>query len=74
MALLAVATFYGATALWLGYGGDGIAILVNTILVCYDVAMLSAVIRAARYVAPDEEPLEGETAAEAHSRAMAGAR
>ena len=74
MALLALATFYGAMALWLGYGGDGIAIFVNTIWVCYDLLMLGAVIRAARYAAPEEEPVEGETAAEAHGRAMAGAR
>jgi cellulose synthase (UDP-forming) len=74
MVLLALATFYGIAGLALGFPRDPVAILVNTIWVCYDLAMLGAVIRAARYVAPDDEPTEGETAAAAHGRAMAGAR
>jgi cellulose synthase/poly-beta-1,6-N-acetylglucosamine synthase-like glycosyltransferase len=72
--LLVLATVYGVTALALGATRNPIAVLVNTLWVCYDLVMLSVVVPAARYAAPEEEPAEGETAAEAHGRAMAGAR
>jgi cellulose synthase (UDP-forming) len=81
MALLLAAALYGLARLALGLTTDGVPILVNIFWVGYDVAMLSVVFAAVAY-RPDDEAdpgsmvsgAAGETMAEAHGRALGGAR
>jgi cellulose synthase (UDP-forming) len=73
---LVLAVLYGLVRLALGLNGDTVSVVVNVAWACYDLVMLSAVVRAARYVPPEEpsaSDADGQSAAEAHGRVMAGA-
>jgi cellulose synthase (UDP-forming) len=75
MVALVLAVLYALVRLALGLNDDVFPVLVNVAWVGYDLVMLSAVVGAARYVPPAKGPIgqaEGQTAAEAHGRVMAG--
>lgn len=56
MVLLVVATATGLTRMALGAENSGIGVLVNVVWVAYDLVVLSVIIQAARFRAPEPEP------------------
>lgn len=60
MVLLVVATAVGLTRLLAGAENTGIGVLVNVIWVAYDLLVLSVIVQAALYRAPDPDPVPAE--------------
>ncbi len=58
MALLVVATVVGVTRLLVGAEDSGIGVLVNAVWVSYDLVVLSVIIQAALYRAPEPDDAE----------------
>ncbi len=80
MALLVAAMAYGLARLLLGHASNGPAILINLFWGGYDLLLLGVVVGALRYQPASGEAglaammASSESAAEAHGRALGGAR
>jgi cellulose synthase (UDP-forming) len=74
LATLVLSSVWALGRLVLGVATEWFPIVVNLIWVTYDLSMLSVVVEAARYTAPDTEGPGEQTAADVHGRALAGSR